>query len=278
MGMRTASTTSLMIVHGALPVNRCERVRGCTVMASTPSASAIWATSTAFRCSSSQPPRILTVNGHGERLLQRAQDQRRARHVAHQRRALALAGDLRHGAAHVEVHDVGAEDLAALGRAREEVGVLAEELHRERPLLRIVGGDGIGMGMVREERRGVHLFGGREAAAAFPHDQPERRIGDARHRRHARERAHLDGTDLHGPEYTPRPSRCARGLADSDRRMRKTRRMLSASCWGNRSGGGVLSKVKALEVGRVDVPPAPGNATPHGQLTHHSQGGPVCAV
>ena len=63
MGMRTASTTSLMIVHGALPVNRCERVRGCTVMASTPSASAIWATSTAFRCSSSQPPRILTVNG-----------------------------------------------------------------------------------------------------------------------------------------------------------------------------------------------------------------------
>jgi len=62
-GTLTASTTSRMMVHGARPVKRCERVRGCTVMASTPSASAIWATSTAFRCSSSQPPRILTVSG-----------------------------------------------------------------------------------------------------------------------------------------------------------------------------------------------------------------------
>ena len=52
-----------MIVHGAFPVNCWARVRGWTVMASTPSASAIVATSTAFRCVSSQPPRILTVSG-----------------------------------------------------------------------------------------------------------------------------------------------------------------------------------------------------------------------
>jgi len=62
-GIETARTTSPMIVQGALPVKRCERERGCTVMASTPSDSAIWATSTAFRCSSSQPPRIFTVSG-----------------------------------------------------------------------------------------------------------------------------------------------------------------------------------------------------------------------
>ena len=62
-GMRTAATTSAMISHGALPEWRCARVRGCTVIASTPSASAICATSTALRCSSSHPPRILTVRG-----------------------------------------------------------------------------------------------------------------------------------------------------------------------------------------------------------------------
>jgi hypothetical protein len=62
-GTRTASTTSAMIVHGALPVKRWERVRGCTVIASTPSDSAMRATSTAFRCSSSHPPRILMVKG-----------------------------------------------------------------------------------------------------------------------------------------------------------------------------------------------------------------------
>jgi hypothetical protein len=49
-GTPTASTTSAMIAHGALPVKRCERLRGCTVTASTPSASAIRATSAAVRC------------------------------------------------------------------------------------------------------------------------------------------------------------------------------------------------------------------------------------
>ena len=229
--MRTASTTSLMIVHGALPVNRCERVRGCTVMASTPSASAIWATSTAFRCSSSQPPRILTVNGTESAFFSARRIS--AVPVTSRISAAPLPLPVILGMGHPMLRSTmsAPEDLAALGRAREQVGVLAEELHRERPLLRIVGGDGIGMGMVREERRGVHLLRGGEAAAAFPHDQPERRIGDARHGRHARERAHLDGTDLHGPEYTKRhgPSRFARWAGREPA--------------GTEPGGGVLSKV-----------------------------------
>ena len=62
-GTRTASTTEAMISHGARPVNCCERVRGCTVIPSAPSSSAMRAISTAFSERSSQPPRILTVSG-----------------------------------------------------------------------------------------------------------------------------------------------------------------------------------------------------------------------
>ena len=60
-GIATASTTSVMISHGATPVYCCERVRGWTVIASTPSPSAMRAISTAFTVRSSQPPRILIV-------------------------------------------------------------------------------------------------------------------------------------------------------------------------------------------------------------------------
>ena len=60
-GIATASTTLAMISHGARPLYCCERVRGWTVIASTPSPSAMRAISTAFTVWSSQPPRILIV-------------------------------------------------------------------------------------------------------------------------------------------------------------------------------------------------------------------------
>src|SRR5207244_2911264 len=62
-GIPTASTTEAMISQGARPENCCERVRGWTVIASTPSLSASRAISTAFTGRSSQPPRILIVRG-----------------------------------------------------------------------------------------------------------------------------------------------------------------------------------------------------------------------
>ena len=62
-GIPTASTTEAMISQGARPENCCERVRGWTVIASTPSLSASRAISTAFTVRSSQPPRILIVRG-----------------------------------------------------------------------------------------------------------------------------------------------------------------------------------------------------------------------
>src|SRR5439155_1683300 len=62
-GIPTASTTEAMISRGARPENCCERVRGWTVIASTPSLSASRAISTAFTVRSSQPPRILIVRG-----------------------------------------------------------------------------------------------------------------------------------------------------------------------------------------------------------------------
>jgi hypothetical protein len=62
-GSLTASTTEAMMSHGARPVNCCERVRGCTLIASTPSLSATRAISAAFTDRSSQPPLILIVSG-----------------------------------------------------------------------------------------------------------------------------------------------------------------------------------------------------------------------
>jgi len=143
---------------------------------------------------------------HAHRLAQRAQDERGGGHVAHERGALALAGDLGHGAAHIEIHDVGAQDLAALGGPREPIGILAQELHGERPLRGIVGGDGVGVRVAGQERGRVHLLRGGEPAAALPRDEPEGRIGDAGHRGQAGQRGDLDGTDLHG-----RPSIRAQG-------------------------------------------------------------------
>src|SRR2546425_11598912 len=52
-----------MMAQGARPVYCCERVRGWTVIASTPSPSAMRAISTAFTVRSSHPERILMVNG-----------------------------------------------------------------------------------------------------------------------------------------------------------------------------------------------------------------------
>ena len=62
-GTRTAATTSAITSHGARPVYCWLRVRGCTVMPSTPSLSASRAISGAFTLRSSQPPRILIVSG-----------------------------------------------------------------------------------------------------------------------------------------------------------------------------------------------------------------------
>src|SRR3989441_2834775 len=52
-----------MMAQGARPGYCCERVRGWTVIASTPSPSAMRAISTAFTVRSSHPERILMVNG-----------------------------------------------------------------------------------------------------------------------------------------------------------------------------------------------------------------------
>src|SRR6185503_302939 len=140
---------------------------------------------------------------HRERGAHGAEDARGGRHVAHEGGALALAGDAGHGAAHVEIHDVGPQALAFLGGAPERVGDLAEELHRQRPLLRVVRGDVIGVRVLEKQGGGVHLLGGGEPAAAFLHDEPEGGVGDARHGGHAGERADVDGTDLHGSSSIP---------------------------------------------------------------------------
>ncbi len=125
-------------------------------------------------------------------------DPRGGGHVAHERRALALAGDPLDRAAHVEVHDVGPQGLASGRGLGERVGMLAEELHRERALGRVVGGRGDRVRGLVEDRGGVHLLGGREPAPALPRHEAEGRVGRARHGREPREPAHLDVADSHG--------------------------------------------------------------------------------
>src|SRR4030067_809625 len=53
--------------------------------------------------------------------------------------------------------------VEARGGAREDVRVLAQELHGQRALLVVVGGDGVGVRGVHGQRGGAHLLRGGEA-------------------------------------------------------------------------------------------------------------------
>ncbi len=118
-----------------------------------------------------------------DRLAHGAKDHRRPPRIAHERRPLALGHDLRHRAAHVEVDRVGARRLQPPRRLREHVGIGAQQLHGERPLLGQVARDLAGVGVVLDEGAGVDLLAGEEPRAALARDEPEGDVGYARHGR-----------------------------------------------------------------------------------------------
>ena len=119
--------------------------------------------------------------------------------LGHHRGAAADAGDLLHGAAHVDVHRGDAERLDHLGRVAHLLGHRAEELHGEQ-LLGRAGADHLqGPRVLLNQGAGVDEIGrGPVESADFAHDEPERQVGVARQRREKEIRIKLVGPDAHG--------------------------------------------------------------------------------
>ena len=118
--------------------------------------------------------------GHG--LAQRAEDDGGRQRIAHERGALALGHDLRDRAAHVEIDGVGAGRFQPAGGLGQHVGIGAEELHGQRPLLGQVTRQRGRLVVAEHERAGVDLLAGERAGAALATHEPERRVGDTGHR------------------------------------------------------------------------------------------------
>ena len=95
------------------------------------------ASSTPARSPGRCPGRSLTVTGRPLPSRRRAGDRDRLVGVVEQRRARAGLADLAHRAAHVQVDQVGARVGHDLRGLAHHVGVVAEELHRDRVLVRV---------------------------------------------------------------------------------------------------------------------------------------------
>ena len=113
----------------------CAAVRPCTAIAAAPASSTIRASVGALISSSFHPARIFTVTGIVTAFVIAAMTDCRVRGLAHQAAAGVVLRDLRHRAAHVDVHDVGAEPLDDLRGFGHLLGIAAEDLDRDRPLL-----------------------------------------------------------------------------------------------------------------------------------------------
>ena len=179
----TASTTSRMIPRSARPVYCWARVRPCTESSSAPSATAMRANSGATIERSSQPVRILTETVPGKARADRAHDRGRARQVAQQRRAGAVADELLDRAADVQVEPGGALAREQARGFAEHLGLGAEELEGDRRLARRAAQQAPRLRAAHHEALGRHRLGEGERRAGLARDQPERQVRDAGHRR-----------------------------------------------------------------------------------------------
>ena len=129
----------------------------------------------------------------------RTDDARGVLRLAHQAAAGVVLGDLRHRAAHVDVDDVGAHALDDLRRGGHLVGIAAEDLDRDRPLLFGVSGVLERAVDAAHQTLGADHLGHDEPASALALDEAaERSVGHARHRGERERRREIDGPDLHG--------------------------------------------------------------------------------
>ncbi len=121
-------------------------------------------------------------NLHGIR--HAADDSRRVLRLAHQTATRVVLRDLRHGASHVHVDDVGAHALDDPRGFGHLVGIAAEDLDRNRPLfLRVLGVLERAIDAAHEAFRADHLGHDKAASAMALHQTAKRGVGHAGHRR-----------------------------------------------------------------------------------------------
>ena len=164
----------------------------------TPLASATAAISAAFKLSSSQPERILSVTGIDTSRTTALKDFAEALGPPHQLAAATSLDDLRHGAAAVDVQHVRAALLDESSRAHHAVHVRAEDLNSDRALLGPEAHHAETLLALARQRFDADELGEHEpdrATARAPHDAAKRRIGHSRHGRENEPRPHLDRPD-----------------------------------------------------------------------------------
>jgi hypothetical protein len=169
----------------------CFAERGCKVSDSAPASTSRGPSSRHDREPFARPRRIFTVTGT-ETTETTAETISQARSGSSSSVAPAGLRHLADGAAEVDVDDVRAGGLDHLRRFRHHVGLRAEDLHGQRPL---VGGDPQiaqrALVSVLQARAADHL-GADKARAEAPSLAPEGLDADAGHRREHEPRRDLD--------------------------------------------------------------------------------------
>ena len=118
--------------------------------------------------------------------------------ILEQRGARPGPRHLPHGAAEVEVDDVGTDRLDHLRRVRERARLRAEELDRERMLVRSNPEVPERPLVAVLDPRAAHHLGAHEPSAVAAALPSERLHADARHRGENEPRRDLDGADVPG--------------------------------------------------------------------------------
>ena len=144
-------------------------------------------------------------NRNGYRLHHRFNERQRMVEVAHQRRAGLAAGHVPRRAAHIDIDDVGASVGGDRGAFRHPARLAAGDLHHVQSAAVILDApprDTLLRGApAAGKRRTCGHFRDHKAGAKPRREPPERRIGDARHRRQKHrigQRDRADSEAFHG--------------------------------------------------------------------------------
>ena len=131
------------------------------------------------------------------RLHHRRQNIMRQLRLLHQRRALAVIDNLRHGTAHVEINHVRAAGLHHTCSLSQLLRHTAEKLNRRRTLAVINAQHLRCLDIFIEQALCTHHLRHRHATAKAAADKPEGQVSNACHRRQRQRRSQFYLTNLH---------------------------------------------------------------------------------
>ena len=119
--------------------------------------------------------------------------------ILHQGGAVAVVDDFSHGAAHIEVNDIGPRVFQGnLGGFRHADGVAAEDLHRRRMLPGKLGQQGEGLLVVVAQGLGGDQLRDGIARPQLCADLAESGVCDTGHGGQRQAGGNVHGSDLHG--------------------------------------------------------------------------------